>query len=191
MESLLNNIRACTICAPYLPHSPKPVLAAAPTSKILLIGQAPGSKVHQSGILWDDASGNNLREWLQMDHETFYNPNNLAVVPMGFCYPGKGKSGDLPPRPECAVTWHAQILSQFKSLKLTLLVGNYAQRYYLRKNGKETLTETVRAYHEYLPNYFPLPHPSPRNNIWMKNNSWFKEEVIPALRKRITEALKS
>jgi len=189
MQALLKKIKHCTICASQFSHSPNPVLAAHKNSKILLIGQAPGIRVHESGILWNDASGKNLRKWLQMDHDTFYNPENLAVMPMGFCYPGKGRTGDLPPRPECAPEWHNQILPKFESLQLTLLVGKYAQNYYLKERAKRTLTETVKSFKEYLPSFFPLPHPSPRNNIWMKKNTWFQEEVLPTLQEKIIDIL--
>lgn len=181
MQQLLAEIRQCTVCKKHLPLGPRPVLDASKKSKILLIGQAPGTKVHASGVPWDDASGDRLRDWLGMDKATFYNPDNIAIVPMGFCYPGKGKSGDLPPRPECAPLWHAQLLAQMPGIKLTLLIGQYAQKYYLQDNARKNLTETVRAFREFLPQYFPLPHPSPRNNIWQKKNPWFQEELLPEL----------
>jgi len=182
MKSLLNEITNCTICADHLPHGCRPVLTAHPDSKLIIIGQAPGRKVHESGIPWDDKSGDNLREWLGVSKELFYDPTQIALVPMGFCYPGTGKSGDLPPRKECAATWHKTLLSQIENPKMTLLVGSYAQKYYLGKSAKRNLTETVKAYKEYLPKYLPLVHPSPRNNIWQAKNEWFKKELVPELR---------
>ncbi|MCL4136252.1 UNVERIFIED_CONTAM: hypothetical protein GTU68_011150 [Idotea baltica] len=155
----------------------------------MIIGQAPGSVVHQSGIPWDDKSGKNLREWMDIDSADFYNAQKVAIMPMGFCYPGKGKTGDLAPRKECAPQWHLPILDSIKELRLTLLIGKYAQDYYLRGMAQKNLTETVRNFNAYLPNYFVLPHPSPRNNIWMKKNEWFKHEVLPVLKKEISVAL--
>jgi uracil-DNA glycosylase len=159
------------------------VLSAHPDSKIAIIGQAPGSIVHRTGIPWDDKSGDRLRSWLGVTTEEFYDARNFAIVPMGFCYPGKGKSGDLPPRPECAPQWHGELLEQLPNLRLTLLIGQYAQQYYLGDLRKRTLTETVRAWKEYQPKkLLVLPHPSPRNNIWLRKHPWFEEEVIPKLR---------
>lgn len=163
-------------------------MAANPKSKIVIIGQAPGRKVHESGVPWDDKSGDNLRKWLGVTHEQFYDPTLFAVLPMGFCYPGTGKSGDLPPRPECAPQWHSKVLDHLKETELTLLIGQYAQEYYLQKS-EQSLTETVKNYEAYLPNYFVLPHPSPRNNIWMKKNPWFGDNVLPALKNRIAAAI--
>jgi len=180
MNDLIDNIRSCTICLPHLPHGCNPVCSFATNSKIAIVGQAPGRIVHESGVPWQDKSGDTLRKWLGVSDEQFYDSNLFAIVPMGFCYPGKGKSGDLPPRPECAPQWHNQIFKQLQSIELTLLIGTYAQHYYLPQ-GEKTLTERVRNFHRYLPNYFPLPHPSPRNNIWIKKNPWFGEIVIPAL----------
>lgn len=186
MDKLLSEIRNCTICKGFLPNAPKPIIQVSITSQIVIIGQAPGQKVQNSGIPWDDASGNNLREWLGIDKQTFYNEKVFALIPMGFCFPGTGKSGDLPPRPECAPHWHQQVLRAMTDVKLTLLIGQYAQNYYLKSSCKQTLTETVKNYKEYLPRFLPLPHPSPRNNIWQKKNSWFKENVIPSLQNKIT-----
>ena len=188
MESLLTEIRECTICLPYLPHGVNPVLAASSKSRIVIIGQAPGSVVHKTGIPWDDKSGDRLREWLNVSKADFYDEELFALVPMGFCYPGKGKSGDLPPRHECAPKWHQPVLDQIENKELIILIGNYAQQYYLHDSAKKTLTDTVRNYREYLPRYIPLPHPSPRNNIWLRKNTWFEEQVIPVLRKK-TETL--
>lgn len=153
-----------------------------------IVGQAPGAAVHETGIPWDDKSGQNLREWLSLDVETFYDKSKIALIPMGFCYPGKGKSGDLPPRPECAPKWHEAVFAEMENIEVTLLVGKYAQAYYLDL-GSRNLTETVRGFSNFLPSYFPLPHPSPRNNIWQAKNRWFATDVIPALRERVAEAL--
>ncbi len=182
MDQLLENIANCTHCAKALNHQPRPVVAAHPESKIIIIGQAPGSVVHRTGIPWDDQSGKNLRSWLDISNADFYDASKVAIIPMGFCYPGKGKSGDLPPRKECAPLWHDQLISQLPEVKLTLLIGKYAQDYYLQKEAKKNLTETVKNFEEYLPKYFVLPHPSPRNNIWMAKNAWFKSEVLPSLK---------
>lgn len=156
-------------------------MQASVHSKIVIIGQAPGQKVQDSGIPWDDASGNELRRWLGVTKEEFYNSKLFALVPMGFCFPGKGTSGDLPPRPECAPLWHHQLLSQMKEVKLIILIGQYAQKYYLGEKLKPTLTDTVKNFEEYLPAYLPLVHPSPRNRIWQKKNPWFESEVVPLL----------
>lgn len=182
LKSLLHQIRNCETCIEHLPLGPRPVVSAHAKSRILIIGQAPGTKVHASGIPWDDASGERLREWMDISTEDFYDPEVCAIVPMGFCYPGKGKSGDLPPRPECAPQWHEALLEKMPNIKLTLLIGSYAQKEYLGKRTHSTLTETVRNFNDFLPNYFTLPHPSPRNNIWMAKNQWFAEEVLPELR---------
>ena len=189
MNKLLNKIQGCEICKEYLPLGPRPVIQLNTFSKIIIISQAPGRRVHESGIPWSDASGNKLRTWLDVSDEIFYNPACISILPMGFCYPGKGMSGDLPPRRECAPLWHPQVFKYFKSKSLILLIGQYAQRYYLKENFKGSLTETVRNYQEYLPTYFPLPHPSPRNQNWVKINSWFMKEAIPELKKRIGIAL--
>jgi uracil-DNA glycosylase len=185
MKELLKNIQSCTYCSKFLELGPRPIITADLKSKILIIGQAPGRRVHESGIPWDDKSGDNIRSWMGIDKTIFYDPCKIALVPMGFCYPGKGKSGDLPPRPECAPLWHNPLLNQMKDVQLTLLVGQYAQKYYLREKNKKTLTETVRSYNNFLPLYFPLPHPSPRNFIWMRKNPWFEKEIIPELRSLI------
>jgi uracil-DNA glycosylase len=185
MNSLLKEIRACTICLPFLEHGVNPILAAGSKSKIAIIGQAPGSVVHRTGIPWDDKSGERLRDWLGISKEVFYDSDKIALIPMGFCYPGKGKSGDLPPRAECAPQWHQTVLSHLIELELIILIGSYAQKYYLDHKVKGNLTETVKNYKSYLPNFLPLPHPSPRNNIWLKKNPWFTESVLPELRNRI------
>lgn len=189
MDELLAQIRACEICKEALPLPPRPVMAASPNSRIAIIGQAPGSKVQASGVPWDDQSGKLLRQWLNVESDTFYNPDNFAIIPMGFCYPGKGKSGDMPPRPECAPEWHPKLLAQMDKLELTLLIGQYAQRYYLQDAAKKNLTETVRSVESYLPHFFPLPHPSPRNRFWMRKNPWFQEETLPRLREFVSRLL--
>ena len=190
MKQLLEHISQCTICKAHLPLGPKPVVTANSKSKIVIIGQAPGIKVHQSGIPWDDQSGKRLREWLNVTNEQFYDTRNFAIIPMGFCYPGKGKSGDLPPRPECAPQWHQQLFDKMPNVELILLVGAYAQNYYLKDKAKRTLTETVGDYQSYLPRYFPIPHPSPTNRFWRSKNPWFEELVVPELRKKVAKVLK-
>ena len=185
MQELLKSIRKCDICAKHLILGPRPVVSAHINSKIVIIGQAPGTKVHASGVPWDDASGKQLRKWLGVSDEDFYDPKKFAIVPMGFCYPGKGKTGDLPPRPECAPQWHQSLFDRMPNLELVILIGMYAQNYYLKKTAKKTLTETVRNYKEYLPNYFVLPHPSPRNRFWLTKNPWFEKEVLPEFQKKI------
>ncbi|MEO9870313.1 uracil-DNA glycosylase family protein [Ekhidna sp.] len=185
MQELLSEIRKCTICADYLELGANPVLSAHPQSKVMIIGQAPGAVVHKTGIPWDDKSGERLRQWLDVDKSTFYDPQEIALIPMGFCYPGKGKTGDLPPRPECAPQWHDSLFKQMNKSKLIILIGTYAQAYYLKETRKRTLTDTVKNYSEYLPDYFVLPHPSPRNNIWMKKNEWFEEELLPVLKEQV------
>ncbi|TKD65898.1 uracil-DNA glycosylase family protein [Flavobacterium sp. ASW18X] len=189
LNPLLEQIRMCTLCQEKLPLGPRPIISAQPNSKLLIIGQALGSVVHKTGIPWDDKSGENLRHWMGISANDFYNEEITALVPMGFCYPGKGISGDLPPHPECAETWHSRVLQQLPSVSLTLLIGNYAQNYYLRATKKSTLTKTVKAHNEYLPSYFVLPHPSPRNAIWQAKNPWFKTEVLPRLKEEVAKAL--
>ena len=185
ITSLLKGIRACKECEDFLPNGCRPVLRASAKSKILIVGQAPGIRVHTSGIPWDDPSGNNLRNWLGVDKDTFYNQDIFGIVPMGFCYPGTGKSGDLPPRKECAPLWHTKLSQHMNDVKLTLLIGQYAQKYYLQKKVKKNLTETVKHFDQYLPEYLVLPHPSPRNNIWQKKNPWFARNVLPVLKQKI------
>lgn len=185
MDVLLNNISQCSICKAHLPLGPRPVVTADPKSKIVIIGQAPGTKVHQSGIPWDDQSGKKLREWLNVTDEQFYNTENFAIVPMGFCYPGKGKTGDLPPRPECAPQWHHALLEKMPNVEMVILIGAYAQNYYLK--DKKTLTERVGDFKTYLPKYFPIPHPSPTNRFWRAKNPWFEELVVPELRDSISK----
>lgn len=189
MKELLTRVRQCDICQEHLEHGVRPILSVDRRSKIAVIGQAPGLKVHQNGVPWQDASGNTLRNWLGVNSEQFYNTTNFAIVPMGFCYPGKGKSGDLPPRKECAPTWHKAILDELSDICLILLIGQYAQAYYLDNKRKKNLTATVRYYHEYLPRFFPLPHPSPRNRIWLRKNLWFENEVVPVLSEKVGEVI--
>lgn len=191
ITTLRKEMRACTECAGHLPFAPNPIFTIDAAARILIIGQAPGRRVHASGVPWDDASGNNLRAWLGISREDFYRPELVALLPMGFCYPGSAKSGsgDAPPRPECAPLWHQRALAAMPHVRLTLLVGNYAQKYHLNANAGATLTETVRNFRSYLPRYFPLPHPSPRNNIWQRKNSWFASEVLPALQKQVARIL--
>ncbi|WP_439481515.1 uracil-DNA glycosylase family protein [Cyclobacterium plantarum] len=186
MKQLLETIRECKLCEAQLPLGARPVLAASRNSKVLVIGQAPGTVVHATGIPWNDASGRELRRWMGVDASLFYDPEVIGIVPMGFCYPGKGKGGDLPPRPECAPTWHSTIMEQMPDVQLTLLIGQYAQRYYLGKERKKNLTETVRSFSDYLPEFFPLVHPSPRNIRWQRRNPWFEEQVVPELKSRLS-----
>lgn len=191
MQDLLTNIRNCDVCAKHLVLGPRPVVSAHAESKIVIVGQAPGTKVHASGIPWDDASGKQLRKWLNVSDKEFYDSKKFAIIPMGFCYPGKGKSGDLPPRPECAPLWHDPLLDIMPNVELIILIGMYAQNYYLKKEAKKTLTETVKSYKEYLPRFFPLPHPSPRNRFWLTKNPWFEKVVISEFQNRVKTILQS
>lgn len=184
---LLDEISRCRHCAD-LPLGPNPVLRAASSARVLVIGQAPGTKVHATGIPWNDPSGDRLREWMGLDRETFYDTSRIAIIPMGLCYPGKSRSGDLPPRPECAPKWHPALFALLPNIQLTLLIGQYAQNYYLGKS-KDTLTDRVKNFEKYLPHYFPLVHPSPRNTLWLKRNPWFEDDVIPALRNSTARVL--
>lgn len=187
--SLLRDVRACDICAAHLPHGPRPVIQTNKAARILIARQAPGRKVHDSGILFDDKSGDRLREWMGIEPDTFYDAQKIAILPMGFCYPGTGKSGDLPPRPECAPQWRDRLLQQLPNIDLTLVIGQYAQTYHLPDNPYGTLTETVKAWRNFWPDILPLPHPSPRNNIWLRKNPWFEQDVLPALRKSVRRIL--
>jgi uracil-DNA glycosylase len=189
VDLLLEEVRACTVCAGALPAGPRPVVQFSGRSRLVIIGQAPGSRVHDSGVPWDDRSGARLREWAGLAECEFYNPAKVALMPMGFCYPGAAKNGDLPPRRECAPLWHDRILSVLKAKRLILLVGSYAQARYLPESRKQPLTETVRRFAQHGPEFFPLPHPSWRSGIWMRRNPWFETEVLPALRVAVRMAL--
>lgn len=189
IESLLGEVRQCRLCAPYLPHAPRPVLRAADGARLLIVGQAPGRKVHETGIPWNDPSGNLLRDWLQLSPEQFYDTAQVAISPTAFCYPGKGDHGDLPPRPECAPLWHPRLRAALPQVRLTLLVGSYAQAYYLGDRRKVSLSDTVQAYAEYLPAFFPLPHPSPRNRRWLSQRPWFEAAILPQLRQQLIRVL--
>lgn len=188
LNALLREVRACRLCEAELPLGPRPVLRARSSARLLIVGQAPGTRVHETGIPWNDPSGDRLREWMAVDRDAFYDDARIAIVPMGFCYPGNdARGGDKPPRPECAPTWHTRVLEGLPEIRLTLLVGLYAQRHYLGERRKESLTETVRAWREFSPCYLPLPHPSWRNTAWLKKNPWFKAEILPYLRRRLRE----
>ena len=184
LSDLLREIRGCRHCADTLPLGPNPVLRAGSRARMVIVGQAPGTRVHASGVPWDDASGKRLRQWLDMDTQQFYDELRIAIVPMGFCYPGKGKSGDLPPPPDCAPLWHDRLFELMPQLELVLLVGSYAQSHYLGRS-RENLTQRVQRWSDFGPRYFPLPHPSPRNTLWLQRNPWFEQEVVPALRERL------
>ena len=189
LPALLAAVRACTLCAAQLPAGPRPVLQAAGTARILIAGQAPGRKVHATGLPFDDASGDRLRQWLGIDRAVFHDPARVAILPMGFCYPGTGASGDLPPRPECAPKWRAPLLAALPGIALTLVIGQYAQDWHLPAPGATRLTDRVRAWRSHWPAVLPLPHPSPRNNRWLKQNPWFAAEVLPALQGRVQQVL--
>ena len=188
LRDLLAEVNACRVCDDDLPLGANPVVRASATARILIIGQAPGLKVHNSGIPWNDPSGDRLRGWMGVARDTFYDESKIAIVPMGFCYPGRGKSGDLPPRKECAPLWHEKLVAQMPAVELTLLIGNYAQGQYLDATGT-TLTERVKDWASFGPECLPLVHPSPRNQRWLKKNPWFEVEVVPYLAGRIAELL--
>ena len=189
LDGLLDEIRACRVCEGVLVHGVRPIVQAGQGARILIIGQAPGSKVHASGLAWDDDSGDRLRDWTGLDSGTFYDPDRVAQMPSGFCYPGKGDGGDLPPRRECAPLWHDRLMAKLPGLRLTLLVGQYAQARYLPRELRPSMTEAVRRFAEAPEGLFPLPHPAWRSRIWMKRNPWFETEVLPVLRRRVREAL--
>jgi len=189
LPTLLNEVRQCTICAAQLPQGPRPVLQAAPSARILIAGQAPGRQVHASGVPFHDASGKRLREWMDIRVDQFYDPELVAILPMGFCYPGAGSSGDLPPRPECARHWREPLLRTLPSIELTLVIGQYAMAWHLPGESTKNVTDTVRDWRAHWPAVLPLPHPSPRNNIWLKANPWFEQEVVPELQARVRAAL--
>jgi len=190
LDTLLRQARGCEVCAAALPHGCRPVLRASSSARLLIIGQAPGRLVHETGIPWNDPSGDRLRQWLRIDRERFYDVKQIAIVPMGFCFPGTdGAGGDRPPRPECAPLWHPQIMPLLKSVELTLLVGSYSQAFYLGPQRGGTMTETVRRFADYLPQFLPLPHPSWRNTAWINRNPWFERELLPVLRQRVKKVL--
>ena len=189
LAKLAKEIRACTLCSEYLPLGPRPIIQVSTSAKILVVGQAPGRRAHETGIPFNDPSGDRLRQWMGIDKEVFYNEKKIALVPMGFCFPGTGKSGDLPPRPECADTWRSKLLKQLPNFSLTIIVGQYAQSWHLGNDNQANLTETVKAWRSYWPVAIPLPHPSPRNNIWLKKNPWFESEVLSTLQKRVNDLL--
>ena len=181
--------KACMLCAEYLPLGPRPVFQVHPEARILIAGQAPGTRVHETGIPFNDPSGDRLRQWLGVSRDVFYDETKLAILPMGLCYPGRGASGDLPPRPECARKWQKPMLALMPKISLTLAIGHYAIDWHLAGQQKPTLTETVQNWKAYWPHVIPLPHPSPRNNIWLKKNAWFEAEVVPELQKRVATVL--
>ena len=187
LDRVAKEARACTLCAAHLPLGPRPVFRASATARLLIIGQAPGTKVHATGLPWNDPSGDRLRAWLNMDRDAFYDERSIAIVPMGLCYPGRlPQGGDAPPRPECAPLWHPRLLPLMPEIRLTLLVGGYAQA---RMLGKATMTEQVRAFTTHLPRFFPLPHPSWRTTAWERRNPWFTDQALPALRAAVADAL--
>lgn len=190
LDRLLKEVRACRMCEGVLPLGPRPVLRASATARILIVGQAPGTRVHETGIPWNDPSGDRLRAWMNVDRGTFYDESRIAIIPMGYCYPGRDpRGGDLPPRPECARHWLPKLLEWMPRIEFTVLAGHYAQRHYLGECIQDSLTETVRNWRAYFPQYLPIPHPSPRNTMWLKRNAWFEKAVVPALRKRVRELL--
>ncbi|UOB06594.1 uracil-DNA glycosylase family protein [[Acidovorax] ebreus] len=184
LDALLRRVRACTICAPHLPLGPRPVLQAGRSARLLIAGQAPGRKVHASGIPFDDASGQRLRDWLGLTPDQFYDPALVAILPMGFCYPGKGASGDAPPRPECAPAWRAQLLAHLPHIALTVVLGQYALAWHM-PDERDGVTQAVQNWQRHWPRAVALPHPSPRNNGWLKRNPWFEAELLPRVRTRV------
>ena len=189
LETLLVSVRRCRACEAHLPLGPRPILRAAATARILIVGQAPGARVHRTGIPWNDPSGDRLRGWMGVNEDVFYDESRIAIIPMGYCYPGRGNGGDLPPRRECAELWLDQLLERLPLIELTLLIGGHAQRHFLGGRRKASLAETTSAWAEYGPAFIPLPHPSPRNTPWLKRNSGFESQLLPELRKRILEIL--
>ena len=188
LDKLLADIRACTLCADFLPEGPRPVVQAHRSARILVVGQAPGIRVHETGIPFNDPSGDRLRDWMGIDREIFYDATKVALVPMGFCFPGSAKYGDVPPPPICAETWRDKLMPQLPNVQLTLVMGQHAHKWHLPKRHK-TLTENVRAWRGYGDELIPMPHPSPRNNIWLKKNPWFAEDLLPVLKAWVDEAL--
>jgi len=191
LRTLLKEVRNCRICEEHLPLGPRPVIQAHSKASVLIVGQAPGRKVHETGVPFNDPSGVRLREWMGIDETVFYDAEKIALLPMGFCFPGTGKSGDLPPRPECEEAWRDSLLSCLPKIRLSLIIGQYAQKYHLGKNQKKTLTETVKAWRDYIGHgLIPLPHPSPRNNIWLRKNEWFEDDVLPTLRSKVHKLIR-
>ncbi len=188
IQHLHREIAKCKICEEHLPHGPRPVAQFGRKARILVAGQAPGRRVHESGIPFDDPSGDRLRDWLALSREEFYDPQKVAILPMAFCYPGTGANGDLPPRPECATAWREKVLALLPNIQLTLVIGLYAQKWHLKAQRKN-LTENVRAWREFGPAVLPLPHPSPRNNMWLKKNPWFTDDLLPELKARVQNSL--
>jgi uracil-DNA glycosylase len=189
LKNLLTEIRSCTACAAHLPHGVRPVVQASTHARILIAGQAPGRRVHESGIPFDDPSGDRLRMWLGVDRQTFYDPHKFAIVPMGFCFPGTGKSGDLAPRKECAPLWQDKLHAALPNIQLCLTIGLYAQAWHLGNKRERTLTQTVQNWQSFWPDVLPMPHPSPRNQMWLRKNEWFEADVIPVLQNRIRQLL--
>ena len=189
LKNLLKEISTCKQCEAFLPYEPRPVVSLSTTARLLIVGQAPGTRVHETGVPWNDPSGDRLRQWMGISKDVFYDNSRVAIMPMGFCYPGKGKSGDLPPRKECAPLWHNRLLEFMPNIELTLLVGNYAQKHYLDK-PQSNLTKTVAHWQTYLPEYLPLVHPSPRNTYWLQQNLWFEKELVPQLRAMTADLVK-
>lgn len=188
-ETTVAAVKACDICKPHLPLGPRPVFQISPTARILVVGQAPGRRVHETGIPFNDPSGKRLRSWMGIDRSVFYDAAKIAILPMGFCYPGTGKSGDLPPRRECTVHWRQPLLGFLPNIALTLAIGQYAHEWHLGKRQKESLTDTVKNWKEYWPDILALPHPSPRNNMWLRRNPWFEDDILPVLRSRVDQLL--
>jgi uracil-DNA glycosylase len=191
LDRLLAEVAKCAVCAPHLPLGPRPILQIGSGARLLIAGQAPGRRVHERGIPFDDRTGDALRAWLGIERATFYDRERVAILPIGFCYPGRGRGGDLPPRPECAPLWQARLRAHMPAIGLTLLLGRHAQRHHLGARCRPSLTETVRAFRDYLPSYFPLPHPSPRNRPWFQRHPWFEQDALPALRVEVHRALAS
>ena len=181
LADLTASIRACRLCEAHLPLGPRPILQAGETARILVVGQAPGMRVHKTGIPWDDPSGERLRAWMGLEKSVFHDASRVAIIPMGYCYPGRGRDGDMPPRRECATLWLDQLLARLPGIELTLLVGRYAQSHFLGRRRKNSLAATLQAWREYAPEFIPLPHPSPRNQPWLKQNPWFEAELVPML----------
>jgi len=187
-NALVRQVRACQICADQLPHEPRPIIQLSESSRILVVGQAPGRRVHETGLPFNDPSGDRLRKWMGVTRDIFYDEQQVAILPMGFCYPGKGKSGDLPPRPECAPAWREALLARLEKVELTLVIGQYAHAWHL-PDARKKLTENVRNWPQYWPEVVPMPHPSPRNNLWLRKNPWFEQDLVPALQTRVAKLL--